>query len=416
MARKPKAEQERVWRDRIVGEGMVPPGDLAPHPLNPRTHPASQARALEGLLQEVGWVQRVVVNKATGRIVDGHLRVEVAKARGEPTVPVVYVDLTEPEEALVLALLDPIAGLAGLNREALATLVAGLEVEDEALAALARTLGGAPAGRGDPDEVPPVPEEAATYVQRGAVYLLGRHRLMCGDATSAEDVARLLAGAKPALMVTDPPYGVEYDPNWRNEAAAKGTLAYAASRVGVVQNDDRSDWSAAWALFTGAVVYCWHAGLHASIVQTSLESVGFEMRSQVIWAKSNYPISRGHYHWRHEPCWYAVRKGSTAGWQGDHKQTTLWEINLDKNVEGGHSTQKPVECMERPIRNHAGDVYEPFSGSGTTLIAAERQQRACYAMEIEPRYVQVAIDRWEAYTGQKATAESGAALRRRAAR
>jgi len=124
---------------------------------------------------------------------------------------------------------------------------------------------------------------------------------------------------------------------------------------------------------------------------------------QIIWAKSNFPIGRGDYHVRHEPCWYAVRKEKAARRTDDRTQTTLWEINLDKNVEGGHSTQKPVECMARPMRNHEPcEVYEPFSGSGTTIIAAEMQERRCWAMEIEPRYVQVALERWERFTGGKA--------------
>ena len=147
-----------------------------------------------------------------------------------------------------------------------------------------------------------------------------------------------------------------------------------------------------------------------AIVQASLESVGFEMRAQIVWVKQALVFGRGAYHWQHEPCWMAVRKGSTASWIGDRKQTTVWEIPNANLHNGGekddadtnHSTQKPVECMERPIRNHAGDVYEPFAGSGTTIIAAERQGRTCYAMEIEPKYVQVCIDRWEAFTGQKA--------------
>jgi DNA modification methylase len=150
----------------------------------------------------------------------------------------------------------------------------------------------------------------------------------------------------------------------------------------------------------GDVMYCWHADRHASKVQGNLEDAGFEVRCQIIWSKSNFPISRGHYHWRHEPCWYAVRKGATAGWIGDRKQTTVWEINLDRNVEGGHGTQKPLECMERPIINHEGDVYEPFCGSGTTLIAAERQRRRCYAVELSPAYVAVTLQRWADMTGQ----------------
>jgi len=296
--------------------------------------------------------------------------------------------------------------MAATDEDMLAELRGGLTVDGALADMLSALLPSRPkSGLTDPDNVPEEPE--TPYVERGEIYLLGQHRVMCGDATVPEDVARLLEGAKPNLMVTDPPYGVEYDPNWRNDAAATGALAYAPRRIGKVANDDRDDWSEAWALFPGSVAYCWHGGLHASSVQSSLESVGFEMRSQIIWAKSNFPISRGHYHWRHEPCWYAVRKGATADWIGDRKQTTLWEINLDKNVEGGHSTQKPVECMERPLRNHAGDVYDPFLGSGTTLIAAERQSRRCYGMEIEPQFVQVAIERWEAFTGEKAQRADG---------
>jgi DNA modification methylase len=238
------------------------------------------------------------------------------------------------------------------------------------------------------------------------LWALGRHRLLCGDATKPDDVKNVLDGAKPHLMVTDPPYGVDYDPNWRNEEAAKGNLAYAAMRVGIVTNDARGDWSEAWALFTGDVAYCWHAGRFASTVQASLESTGLMIRSQIIWAKSNYPISRGHYHWRHEPCWYAVRNGKSGHWQGRRDQTTLWPINLDRNVEGGHSTQKPIECMKRPIENNSepGDsIYEPFNGSGTTIIAAEMTARKCYAIEINPAYVDVAIIRWQNFTGKDAT-------------
>jgi DNA modification methylase len=258
-------------------------------------------------------------------------------------------------------------------------------------------------GLTDPDDVPEPPADPIT--KPGDVWLLGEHRICCGDSTVATDVERLLSGAKPTLMVTDPPYGVEYDANWRNEAADKGLIQHGASRVGLVQNDERIDWSEAFALVPAEVVYCWHAGRHASTVQASLEVCGYEIRSQIIWAKSRFAISRGHYHWQHEPCWYAVRKGATASWIGDRSQTTLWEMNLDRNVGGGHSTQKPVECMARPIRNHSGDVYDPFLGSGTTVIAAEMHGRTCYGMEISPAYCDVIVRRWEDFTGNTATRE-----------
>ena len=214
----------------------------------------------------------------------------------------------------------------------------------------------------------------------------------------------LMGASKPFLCVTDPPYGVNYDPQWRSVAAAKGILSYADQRVGQVTNDDRADWSATLALTPSDVIYSWHsAGAPSLIHGQALQDSGFTLRMQIIWAKSNFPIGRGDYHVRHEPCWYAVRTGRPARRTDDRTQTTLWEINLDKNVAGGHSTQKPVECMARAIRNHEpSDVYDPFCGSGTIVVAAERLDRTCYAIEIEPQYCQVIIDRWENFTGKKA--------------
>ena len=207
-------------------------------------------------------------------------------------------------------------------------------------------------------------------------------------------------------MVTDPPYGVDYDPAWRNRAAADGLIGQKKSTraVGQVLNDNVADWADAWSLFAGDVAYVWHAGTKPGIVQTSLEACGFEVRTQIIWGKNNFAIGRGHYHWQHEPCWYAVRKSSH--WVGDRSQTTLWRIDKPLKSETGHGTQKPVECMKRPIENNSSPgqaVYEPFSGSGTTIIAAEMTGRACCAIEISPAYVDVAVKRWEEFSGKRAT-------------
>ena len=185
-------------------------------------------------------------------------------------------------------------------------------------------------------------------------------------------------------MVTDPPYGVSYDPNWRNKAyrtAADGPNGrkVGGKALGAVLNDDRSDWREAWEHFPGDVAYVWHASLHARSVVDSLEAVGFELRAQLIWDKQRPIIGRAHYHWQHEPCWYAVRNGATGHWNGDRRQTTIWQIEHRKS-DTGHGTQKPVACMKRPIENNsiAGqEVYDPFSGSGTTIIAAEMTGRAC---------------------------------------
>lgn len=234
-------------------------------------------------------------------------------------------------------------------------------------------------------------------VQTGQLWALGDHRLLCGDSTKPEDVARALDGSLPLLMVTDPPYGVEYDPSWRADAGLKPSK----KKLGKVINDDIADWSPAWRLFPGDAAYVYHADVRSAEVQTSLESCGFRMRAQIIWAKDRMALSRGDYHWQHEPCWYAVRDGKPGHRTDDRKQTTLWTIPARDDSGHGHGTQKPVECMARPIRNHHSEyVYEPFSGSGTTIIACEQLGRRCRAIEISPGYVAVALQRFKDATGK----------------
>lgn len=198
-------------------------------------------------------------------------------------------------------------------------------------------------------------------------------------------------------MVTDPPYGVEYDPQWRAEAGVNKNTA----KLGKVQNDDRADWEPAWRLFPGDIAYVYHDGRKTSTVQQSLERAGFRVRAQIVWAKDRMALSRGDYHWQHEPCWYAVRDGAKGRRTDDRTQTTLWQIPARDDDGHGHGTQKPVECMARPIRNHdCQTVYEPFIGSGTTLIACEQLGRRCRAIEIDPGYVAVALQRWADATGK----------------
>lgn len=387
-------------RDRIIDFRRVRASELAPNPRNWRTHPKAQADALRGVLAEIGYADALLARETPEglQLIDGHLRAETTP---DQDVPVLVTDLTEAEADKLLLTLDPLAAMAGADKGALEALLREVKTGDAALtamlAAMAQKNG---IDLSDPTADPGADLDQAAELHEkwgtatGQLWLVGRHRLLCGDATSADDVARLLDGAAPALMVTDPPYGVGYDPNWRNEAAAEGKLAYAARRVGEVQNDDRVDWSDAWRLFPGDVAYTWSpGGDHVILTGAALQGAGFSIRNQIIWRKSNFPISRGHYTYQHEPCWYAVRKGAQAHWIGDHNASTVWDISLDKNVEGGHSTQKPLECMARPIRNHEGDVYEPFLGSGTTMVAAEQVERTCYAMEIHPPYVAVALER-----------------------
>jgi len=233
-----------------------------------------------------------------------------------------------------------------------------------------------------------VPEEIETDIKLGDLFEIGQHRLLCGDATKKEDVEKLLNGDKPYLTVTDPPYGVNYDPEWRNNLHGYSNIAALK-----VKNDDNASWIEVWKLSPSNVFYIWMAGLNIHITINELLNCKIQARSEIIWRKNNIVISRGNYHWQHESCVYAVRKNYNAKWIGDRKQSTVWEIDKNLKSETGHSTQKPIECMARPIRNHEGDVYDPFLGSGTTMVAAHQLGRKCYGMEIEPKYCQIVIDR-----------------------
>lgn len=237
----------------------------------------------------------------------------------------------------------------------------------------------------------------------GNLSLKSKHRLMCGDSTNPDDVAVLMDGETPNLMVTDPPYGVEYDASWRNDALSGGGRA-----TGKVENDGVCDWRETFKLFPGNVMYIWHGALKVVDVAASITDAGFVLRSHIIWAKNRFAISRGHYHYQHEGCFYVVRKGAAANWQGARDQSTLWDVPITQKLDTGHRTQKPVALMAPSMLNNSekGDiVYEPFSGSGTTIIAGEQNDRRVFAMEISPKYVDVAVKRWENLTGGKAVLE-----------
>ncbi len=258
---------------------------------------------------------------------------------------------------------------------------------------------------GEEEEIE-LPQEATARL--GDVYVLGSHRLMCGDSTNPQHVEKLIDGASPILMVTDPPYGVNYEPEWRERVAVQVDMI----SKGKVLNDDRYDWSEAYSLFTGDVAYVWHSSKYTHKVAENIENSGFELICLIIWTKPQFALSRGDYHGQYEPLWYSVRKGKKHNWQGKRDQSTVWEIknnspfgNSNNEETWGHGTQKPMECMLRPILNNSAQgqsVYDPFGGSGTTLIACERSKRNCYMMELSPAYIDVIIKRWEKETGKKA--------------
>ena len=384
-----------------------PVSRLVPYARNPRRNDQAVDRMCAAI-REFGF-RIPVVAKSDGTVVDGHLRLKAAQKLGLPEVPVALADdLTEAQIKAFRLLANRSAAWAEWDDELLALELQDLQDVGYDLALtgfdggeLKSLLEDGPAtGLTDEDAVPAPPANPVT--KPGDLWTLGAHRLTCGDATVATDVERLLAGERPHLMVTDPPYGVDYDPTWRNEAGVS-----ASKRTGKVANDDRADWRDAWALFPGDVVYVWHAAIHSTTVAESLIACGFVIRAQIVWSKSRFALGRGDYHWQHEPCWYAVRKGTRSHWQGARDQSTLWSIAPAGAEDAAtvHGTQKPVEAMRRPIVNNSerGDlIYEPFCGSGTTLIAAETVGRRCFALELDPAYCDVIIKRWQQFTWQVA--------------
>lgn len=410
-----------------------PIGRLKPYGRNARTHSAEQVEQIAASMDQWGWTVPILVAE-DGMVIAGHGRLQAAQSRAMAEVPVIVArGWTDAQKRAYVLADNKLAENAGWDfamlRDELADLDTGefpmsvIGFSDDELEQIAIwTPDPVRKGNTDPDAVPDLPEHPAS--RPGDVWLLGGHRLLCGDATRAEDVQRLLAGATPHLMVTDPPYGVQYDPKWRQKAG----VGSAGQAVGRVVNDDRADWREAWALFPGTVAYVWHAGVFAGVVAGSLEACRFHLRAQIVWVKQRIVLSRGAYHHQHEPCFYgvrdggeeewhfvpeheiaayAVKKAATAQWHGDRKQSTVWFIEHVRS-DTGHGTQKPVECMRRPIENNSARgqaVYEPFSGSGTTIIAAEQSGRRCYALEIHPGYVDMAVRRWQEFTGDEATLE-----------
>ena len=385
---------------------------LRPYARNAKMHGDDQVAKIAASMAKFGWTVPCMVAD-DGELIAGHGRVLAATMLGLSEVPVIRLGHLDEAERRAYRIADnKLTEMGDWDEAVLRDEIAGLLAEDFDLSLLGITDEDLDALLQDPeigdgaiegeDEIPETPEDPVS--RPGDMWVLENHRLLCGDSTVATDVERVLGTVKPLLMVTDPPYGVQYDPGWRNKTGASAT-----KRTGKVLNDDRADWREAWALFPGDVAYVWHGALHATTVAESLMAAGFNVRSQIIWAKDRLVLSRGDYHWQHEPCWYAVKKTGKGHWAGDRKQTTLWQIaNKDQDAETVHGTQKPVECMRRPILNNSSPgqaIYEPFMGSGTTLIAAETTGRVCLGIELNPAYVDVAVQRWQQFTGQDAVLE-----------
>jgi DNA modification methylase len=366
---------------------------LIPNPENWRTHPAGQAAALRSILEEVGVADALLARETPQGLVliDGHLRRELDP---EAELPVLVLDVNEDEARLLLATLDPLAAMAGTDGDRLAALLSEIAITDDGLAAhLASYNPTSAVGLTDPDEVPEIPAEPIT--KPGELWLLGDHRLLCGDSTRADDLAGLMGGVMADLVFTDPPYGVGYS------GGAKPRTALIADQTGTTIYADALP-NLRSAAADHAALYLWYADAHAA----AAAAAGYVITAQIIWVKNNAQfVTAAHYAGKHEPCFYAHRKGKTAKWYGPNNEVTVWEVDRAAKNEF-HPTQKPVELAARAIANsseHLDRVLDLFGGSGSTLIAAERTGRTAYLMEIDPAYCDVIVARWEAFTGKEAT-------------
>ena len=412
--------------DRLKVE-YISPSKLTPYDGNPRIHTDTQIQKLAASIQEYGVVLPVLVD-AGNVIIAGHAVVRACESLNIPEIPCVRAShLTEAQKRAYILADNRLAEDSSWDKVMLKAEMLKLRddygVNLEGTGFETREILRLRLDTADtPKDEDTMPEAVSNPVsQSGDLWLLGEHRLICGSCTDPETVSKLLDGSRPHIMVTDPPYGVNYNPEWRSQVHDSPSL-----RTGRVLNDDIADWREAWRLFPGDVAYIWHASIHGETVAESLRSCGFNIRAQIIWAKPKFALSRGDYHWQHEccayalrddeefagyydgygSCWYAVREKAKSHWQGSRSESTLWSIDYsNQDAQTNHGTQKPVECMRRPMLNNSAPgeiVYEPFSGSGTALIAAESCRRRCYAVELNPEYVDMAVKRWQDFTGRLA--------------
>ena len=416
------------WRNRIIGYGEIAPEQALANDKNWRIHPKPQQDSLSGVLSDVGVVQNVIINKRTdpswGRdqnvetVVDGHLRISLAISAGQPTVPVTYVDLDRAEEAEILATLDPLAAMAATDSAQLDSLLQSFNSSDAAVGAMLADLAKEAGLYLDkPVEAPEAQIDKAEELRvkwgtaAGQLWEIpsksvpGKaHRLLCGDSTKAEDVARLMGTDKAEMVWTDPPYGVAI--------GDKNKMLNAIARSNRVEenlaNDTLDEPSLVRMLegaFDSAMVHClagaaWYVAAPAGPLHVLFGQVLKDRgiwRQTIQWVKNNATFSPMgvDYHWRAEPIFYGWLPNAGHRYYGGRTQNTVWEIDRpSKSPE--HPTMKPVELVSRAIENSSQSgqiVYDPFLGSGTTMVAAEQLGRLGYGNDVESKYVAVALQR-----------------------
>ena len=401
--------------------------DLVPAHYNPRRIGDAAKDGLRTSLEKFGLADKIVWNRRSGRVVGGHQRLDILLAAGVEEAQVIAVDLDDAaEKAMNVALNNPLIGgefteeLGPLLREIQEwdpDLFGELRLDDLELDVLddlddASSSDERKRGLGDPDAVPE-PEEVPIS-RPGDLWLLGDHRLLCGDSTKGEDVARLMNGERAILFATDPPYLVDYDGT--NHPGGEDTVkSEDTSWDDSTQGPDlyRGFIQAAidHAIFRNAAWYCWHASRRQAMLEAVWEEKGAFVHQQIVWSKTRGVLTRSHYLWAHEPCFFGWVRGNRPPRVGDVKLSTVWPLpsTFEGEERPDHPTPKPIDAFGIPMQQHAkpGEVcYEPFSGSGTQLIAGETYDRRVFAVEKKAIYVDVAVRRWQQYTGRAAVLEA----------
>lgn len=395
--------------------------DLTCDPANVRRHGERNLEAIKASLVRFGQQKPIVVDK-DGVVIAGNGTVQAARILGWDTVDVVRSNLIGAERTAYAIADNRSAELAEWDSEALAETLAALQNDesiDELVAGfdaneIQRLIDEQLGGDVEEDEPPAVQDDAIT--NSGDLWMLGKHRLMCGDSTKVADAQRLMNGAKAQLAATDPPYLVDYTGERPNDSGKDWSDTYHEIDIKDADGFYRTTFQTMLTVIdSNTAIYCWHAHKRAHLIAQIWSDLGILNHQQIIWLKPTAVFGRVYWHFRHEPCMMGWVQGSMPPHDGRHEHDSVWEIDWQgkaRVVGNEHPTQKPVEIFARPMRKHtiAGAIcYEPFSGSGSQIIAAEQLDRVCYAMEIEPRYVDVACRRWMKLTGNVAVREGDGA-------
>ena len=372
------------WRNRIVEYGQEDPEDLLANPRNWRIHPKMQQDALSGVLDEIGWIDDVIVNKRTGFVVDGHLRVSLAISKGDGKVPVKYVDLSEEEEMVILATLDPIAAMAATDKDKLAEVFELIQSDNEQVLQLLDEIAKKERIEREVDEDPGAQIDKADelqekwQVERGQVWQIGSHRLMCGNSTSEDDVGLLMVEEKAGMVFTDPPYGIDYQDIAHKHERIKGdkSVGGATALMDLVFENE-------------CPIYICCNWKSYSAFERAMIDKGKEPKACIVWDKNVRIQNLDKYFKQHEFILYHGEFGGETTVDGD-----VWRCDRQTRLE--HPTAKPTEIIGRAIRYSSalGNIVQDlFIGSGSTMVACEQTHRICYGMEIEPKYCAVTLER-----------------------